>query len=214
MAVSLNLDTIVQSNDNTMLRIIDDTGDYSSSNVGGWGAPNTAVTTINGTTNALSVTVTITTSDGTETEYEPIDFRDYLGASPTTADDLVMYITSAMLIPSGDTSAIGDADDELPDGWYKIDYTLYTIATDAVIDTYEIQFVVDGIVRNKIYSMLIAIPTDIYTSTPNRVYVHDWTELTFPLYVLSIFEGMVAYVSNSRKNEILSTLNIIERLTS
>lgn len=214
MALNLSFSSITQSNDNTILRLIDGTGVYSSSNLGGWGAPNTALSTINGTTNALSITISITTSDGVETIYTPIDVYTYLGHTPLNTDDLLFYITAADLKVIGESSAIGTNEDALPDGWYSITYELTVISSGASISTHTEQVLIDGIVRNKLYDKLITIPRTTYESTPLRVYVNNWDELTYPLYVLSLFEAMIAYVTPSRKNEILDMLNLIERLIS
>jgi hypothetical protein len=211
MALSLSLSTIQQSNDNTILRIVDNTGSYSSTNITGWGTPNTALSTINGSTNELTITVTITNSSNESVTYDPIDVYDYLGHAPSDTDDLVIYITPDLLLSSG--TALGAEDDELPDGWYDIEYSLDVIATSANISSYEVQILVDGIVRNKIYDMLLTIPRTSYESTPYRIYTHNWNDLTYPLYVRSLFDAMVAYVTPARKNEILEMLNLVERLT-
>jgi hypothetical protein len=211
MAIVLNLGTVVQSNDNTIIRIIDDTGIYAETTTG-WGTPNTALSTINGSTNSLTITITITTSDGTETVYDPIDVYDYLGAVPTTVSELMVYVTPAILLDDG--VALGAATDELPDGWYVIDYDLKIISTGVEISNTTVTCLVDGKVRNKIYDMLRTLPTDVYTSIPYRIYTHNWNELIYPLYVLSIFEAMVAYITTARKVEILNTLNVVERLTA
>lgn len=213
MALNLNISSVTQSNDNTILRIIDGTGTYSSENIGGWGAPNTALSTINGTTNSLTLTITITDSSGVETIYEPIDVYNYLGHTPSTIDDLVIDVTCDMLIESGGSTAIGTDEDELPDGWYNIEYKAEIISTGVDIDSLNTQLLLDGVVRNKIYELLIYIPRTSYESNPNRIYTNNWEQLTFPIYVLSLFEAMLAYVTPARKNEILEMLNYIERLT-
>jgi hypothetical protein len=214
MALNLNLATTIQSNDNTVIRIQDDTGDYSALNLSGWGAPNTALSTINGTTNALTLTVTYTDSSNITTVYEPIDVYDYLGHTPTDITDLVIYISSAMLIPNGGTEAVGEVTDELPDGWYSVEYSISVITTSVVLDSLSSDFIIDGKIRNKIYDMLRLIPKDVYTSTPYRVNVYNWGELTYPLYVLSLFEAMLAYITPARKSEVLEMMNLIQRLTT
>lgn len=211
MALSLSLATIQQSNDNTILRFVDNTGAYSSTNITGWGTPNTALSTINGSTNELTITITITNSSNESVTYDPIDVYDYLGHAPSDVDDLVIYVTPNLLLSSG--TALGAEDDELPDGWYDIEYSLDVISTGVNISTYEVQILVDGIVRNKIYDMLLNIPRTAYESTPYRIYTHNWRKLTYPLYVRSLFDAMVAYVTPARKNEILEMLNLVERLT-
>lgn len=211
MALSLALDTISQSNDNTTLRLMDATGTYSVTNTGGWGSPNVALSTIDGVTNALTFSITITTSDGTETVYDDIDVYEYLGATPTTVDDILVYVTPDLLISDGE--ALGEATDELPDGWYVITYSIADVATGTIASTISTTCLVDGKVRNDIYDLLRVLPSSVYISMPNRIYTNNWNELTFPLYVLSLFEAMTAYVNVARKNEILSTLNLIERLT-
>jgi hypothetical protein len=86
MALVLALGTIIQSNDCRYLTISDGTGEYSGDNTGGWGAPNDLVTTIDGSTATLTLQITVTTSDGTETEYDAIDFYDFNGGAPATVD--------------------------------------------------------------------------------------------------------------------------------
>jgi len=215
MALNLSLTSITQSNDSTILRVVDNTGVYSAiTNIGGWNAPNTLLSTVNGTTTSLTLTLTYTNSSGIETEYEPIDIYDYLGHTLSSIDDLLIYITPALLFETGSTNPIGDVDDAMKDGWYSIKYEAETIATSTVIDNYTIQIVLDGVVRNRIYDTLISIPRTTYESTPSKVSVYNWNELTYPIYVLSLFEAMVAYVTPARKNDILEMLNLIERLTS
>jgi len=212
MAISLSLGTVVQSNDCTTLKIIDNTGEYSVDNTGGWGAPNDALSTLDGANNILTVTITIADANGTETTYDAIDFYEYLGATPSTVDDLLMYVTPNLLVSEG--VALGTSTDPLPDGWYTIVYDLSDVSTEESISSYTVQCLVEGTVRNKIYYLMRTLPTDVYLNTPNRINVHDWEELTFPLYVLSLYEAMTAYVVTTRKAEILSTLYVIENLTA
>lgn len=213
MALNLNISSVTQSNDNTILRIIDGTGTYSSENIGGWESPNTALSTINGTTNSLTITITITNSSGIETVYQPIDVYTYLGHTPISTEELVVDITCDMLIESGGSTAVGTNEDELPDGWYTIEYKAEVISTGVSISSLSTYTFIRGAVRKKIYDLLIYIPRVSYESTPYRIYTNNWEQLTFPIYILSLYETMTAYITPARKNEILEMLNYIERLT-
>lgn len=217
MALGLEIGTIKQSNDNKTLYITDGTGVYNAgSNPTGWGTPNTQLSEIDGSTSALTLQITITTSDGTETEYTAVDFyTSNSNAAPATVDDIVFEITCADLIDN-DGDALGTADDELPDGWYSFEYSIDHNLTSGLgdTDTDTDTKVIAGIVRNEIFTTLLSIPYHKVLAKESKVYSTKEIDLYFPLYVKALFESMLAYQTASRKNEILGQLELLENLLS
>lgn len=211
--LNLQIESILQSNDNRTIRLIDGTGVYSGDNTAGWGTPNTALSDINGSTTTLSLQIKITTSDFVETIYEPIDLFTILGTTPTSTDDLVFDITADKLIATETAIPLGTTDTEFPDGWYEFIYScdhnlVGGTGTSSSTTTYKI---VEGIVRNTIYDIIYTVP-DINTIDPGNKYANQWYEITYPIYLWSMFHGMIANPSMGRKYKILKTLRTLEQL--
>jgi hypothetical protein len=218
MAVSLViLDPPVQSNDATTVRFQDDTGVYDAvDNTSGWGTPNEEVTDIVAVTTTtvgkyhLTLDIVVTTSDSTETTYDTIDLYTEFGPF-SSVTDLVFDITPALLLDSG--VALGDSDDQLPDGWYVATYTLSEADTSTEISSATKTLLVDGVVRTLIYDKMRQVP---YSHDFERFYhdIKEWGELLDPIYYFSKFHGMLAEVTTAKKSEILSMLATLEILTS
>lgn len=210
MALELSLSAPLQSNDQTTLRLTDDTGVYdAANNATGWGAPNTNLSDIDGSTTTLTITITITTSAGTSTTYDAIDAYTYIGGSPSTVNDLVFDVTPAILQESG--TPLGAADDTLPDGWYDIDYTVsYNLAGGAgTSDTYEVSIFIDGVVRTCVYDELRQLPT-YYNCEEINLSHDDFIKYYNPIYNYSLFQSMIANLSTSNKEKVLNILATLE----
>jgi hypothetical protein len=213
MALILIIDSIVQSNDGTTLTITDGTGLYDvTTNPNGWGTPNTALANIDGTTADLQLQINYTDSSLVQTVYDVIDYYTLNLAAPTTIADLVFSITSADLKVSG--VAIGTATDKLPDGWYDIEYS---ISKDEVGGTGSFSSTISyklclGTVRNSIYTYYLSIPYHNILAIKSKLYTPNLLDLTYPVYLVSLFEGINANITESRKNHILEELNELERL--
>ena len=209
MALNLQIDSVVQSNDNTVLRITDGTGLYNvTTNPGGWGSPNPAVSVIDGSTYHLYLDVVITTSDGTETTYDQIELYDEFG-SFTDVNDLVYDLDASMLISSG--SALGTSTSVFPDGWYSITYSFEDDGATYTNSTTTSLMVIDGVVRNLVYDKLRDIPYSTDWKIFNTDY-KEWYDILYPLYYNGLLEGMLSEVSSARKTEILAILATLERL--
>lgn len=209
MALSLQVGTITQANDNTVIRLEDGTGTYDAvTNPGGWGAPNPAVTVINGTTINLFLDIEYTNSGGTTTTYDQIDLHAEFGPF-TTVNDLVFDLTPDLLVSGGTPMAANG--DVFLDGWYEFTYSFedstltYTDSTDVV------ESFIDGVIRVKVYTSLKDVPyINDYERFGNDF--KDWHDILYPLYYFSLLEGMVAEVSSARKTEVLDMLGSLEVL--
>ena len=159
MALGLEIGTVKQSNDNKTLVITDGTGDYDvGTNPTGWGTPNTTFANVDGTTSDLTLQITITTSGGVETVYQAVDFFDHNGEAPASTSDIVFTLTCADLLDDASVP-LGIAEDEFPDGWYDLSYSITKDlaggAGDSDTDT-GIKLI-SGQVRNKIYIEFLVI---------------------------------------------------------
>lgn len=208
MALTLDMSTVVQSNDCRTLTFSDATGVYDvSDNPGGWGAPNAELSTIDGNTATLTLQITVTTSNGTETVYDAIDFYDYNGSTaPTIVDDLVFILTPDLLVSDG--VAMGTDEDEFVDGWYEYTYS-YTVGESTT--SYDGIKIVDGNIRTSIYDCVYNIP-DINTLDKGDKYDPHWYEVTYPIYLWSIYQGMIINPYSGRKNKVLNTMYTLEQL--
>ena len=209
MALTLSIDTITQSNDSTVLRVVDGAGIYNvTTNPTGWGTPNPEVTVIDGTTYHLYLDVVITTSNGTETTYDQIELFDTFGPF-TTVNDLVFDIDASMLISS--SVAVGTAETALPDGWYSITYSFVDDGSTYTNSTTTNQLIVDGVVRTLVYDKLRDIPYSSDWSIFNHNF-KEWYDILYPQYYNGLLNGMLAEVSAARKTAILDILETLERL--
>ena len=129
-----------ERNDNKLLTMTDTTSNWGS---GG----NAAVTDVT----VLTVDITITTSDGTETDYDTIDLYALNSGPFTLQSELVFEIDASLLLV--DAVAMGTSDDELPDGLWNITYTINT-----TVGTPEDIFI-DGRVRTAVYELLRVLPS-------------------------------------------------------
>lgn len=192
MAVTLDL-SYSEQNDNKLLTFTD-----TSAN---WGGVNIDVTDVTSAT--LDITITI--SDGTETTYDQIDlvaeFGD--GGAPEFDDQdaMVFEIDCSLLQESG--VAIGDDDDELPDGLWEITYTINggtgaTTLTETIL--------VNGVIRAEVYELLRALPTYYNCDECKSKTILD------ALYCYGMLNVMNSDAYVARTEELISLLYILERL--
>lgn len=211
MALILSLASVVQSNDNTVLRVTDGTGSYSVDNTGGWGTPNTDFADIDGSTTTLTLQITYTNSDEEETVYTAIDIYEFLGTTPTSTADLVFDITPDMLIDA-DGTAMGEVDSEFPDGWYEFTYTIDHNEVGGTGASYESTSfkLVTGIIRTQLYNKFLVVPYDLLTVDPKYLQRVDLSDIIEPLYYASLFEGLLARLNSARKTQKLVQLKTLE----
>jgi hypothetical protein len=215
MALQLVIGDIIQSNDAKTLTVYDDTGAYDAvNNTTGWGSPNTAFADIDGSTSNLSLQITVTTSDGTVTIYDAIDFYDLTLESPSDLTDLIFVLTPENLVADG--VAMGTSTDTFVDGWYDFVYTIDKNEVGGTGSTYTTSKykLISGIVRNSIYEHFLSVPFHSILAMPTKAYIGNSHELIFPLYLASLYEGMGAFLTESKKAEVLEQLSMLENLTS
>lgn len=219
MALDLSI-SYLEQNDNLALQITDEAGTYLvTDNEGGWGSPNEDVTDIVASTTTtagkyhLTLDVTYTGSDAVTVTYDQINLYDHNGGAFADASDLVWTLDAADLISGG--VAMGTDEDEILDGKYDFVYQLVDADNNSnVVDSYSESILIDGVVRVKVYDQLREIPT-IYDSTEDflPIYHHQYRDILVALLKKGMFDGMLANVSTARADEVLDTLDIIERLT-
>lgn len=215
MALSIQLGTSVQSNDATVLRIVDGTGLYNATtNTGGWldeaastPATQPKVSVIDGATYHLNLAITIKTSDGTETTYDTIELYDEFGPF-TDINDLSFDIDASMLI---DSVALGTSETQLPDGWYDITYSFVDDGSTYTDSSTTVSIFVDGIVREKIYDKVRDIPYSTDWKIFNNDY-KEWSDIVNPMYLYGLHTGILSEVSAARKTEVLTSLGVLETL--
>jgi len=201
MALALSF-SIVERNDNKVLTITDTTGIYNAvTNLTGWGAPNPEVTDITavGGLYPLTLIITITTSDGTETVYDAIDLHS-LVATHTTVANLVFPLNCSLLI-SG-TVALGTSDDEFPDGIYKMNYILGGVGGDTEI-SYQLIY---GKVKNGTYELL----RQMNTSYEYEAYIDDGAVLA--VFAKTYLDSLLTNDVTARETSVLGELYTLERI--
>jgi len=188
--------TIVEQGDNKLLTITDSTGTGSD----GWdGTPD--VTHINDSTNNLTLDITITLSDGTETTYDTIDLYTLNGGGFTTTEDLVFELDCTDFTVSG--VALGTSSDEFPDGVYDVTYA-YQKATNNYHTDYSI--LIDGQVKTDLYELLRTIPTEYECD-----YNHE-REILDVIFMKGYYDAMLATAAIGRDEQVIEQLGVLEAL--
>jgi hypothetical protein len=217
MALLLNIEDITQSNDSSILKIVDGTGIYNAiTNPNGWrdeslSSPNDTpkVSEIDGITMTLYLDIVLTTSNGSEIEYDRINLYDIFGPF-TNVTDLTFNLNASMLITNG--VVLGDDTTPLLDGWYTIVYGFEDISN-TYADVYTNGSIfIDGNIRKKVYDKLREVPYSNTWSLLNKDY-NEWSTIIYPLYFYSLFTGMLSELSAARKTAVLNILSTLERLT-
>lgn len=176
-----------------------------------------------GTMYSLELDIVVNTSDGSSTTYDTIDLTA-LSAPGTTPDkaftdqDEMVYEVTADILES-DGVAMGDSGDMLVDGVYKITYTLYSdpwseIAGKAVVDQLVEYILVDGQIRIKVCDQL-RLANTIYeqTNEDDPIYSRAFEDILNAIQKYSIFLGMQSRVTLANQEEVLNSLDTLERLT-
>ena len=174
-----------ERNDNRLLTLTDVTV---------FGAPEILVSGIT----ALTLDITITTSDSTSTTYDQIDLYALYNGPFALQSELVYEISCASLLDGG--IALGTTSDELPDGIW--DFT-YTINAEPPLEQ---EVLIDGVVRVAVYELLRAIPT-IYNC--NECKSKTVLDAIYCYGCLNVLESD-AYIAKTE--ELLSLLYTLERL--
>jgi hypothetical protein len=202
MAFNLSL-SYIQNNDNKAILFTDTTGNTEPD---AWGqSGNINPSDIDGAAHTLELDVSITIADGTIVTYDTIDLYTEFGPFATIAD-LEFLITPSMLIDN--TVALGDDDTELPDGIYDIQYTVDAgLATEAYVSY---SLLIDGQVRNKVYDSLRQIPVK-YNCKIDFGDCSSCKTILQALFWYSYLKAMVASCNLSKREEILTMLNTLER---
>lgn len=214
MALDLAL-TYEQSNDAKRVILTDDTGDYSGTNAGGWGTPNPATSEVVVTTDTtvgryhLTLTPTVTISNGTETTYDVIDLRDTFSSEFTKTSGMTYELTPAMLISGG--NSMGTATDTFVDGVYKFIYKLTDANTGTITDSVEYNFLVDGNVRIALYEEIAVIP-EVYNCQIFNGDDQDYRTIVNTNFKYTYFQGMLSNPDISEKDDKIAILNTLERL--
>ena len=220
MALTFSI-SFLEQNDNLALQLTDDTGTYHAvDNPTGWTAPWAEVTDIVASDDVtpakyhLLLDVTYTGSDAVSVVYDQLNLYDLNGGAFADASELVFLIDAADLVDSVTGIAMGTDETPMLDGKYDFTYKLADNVSGVVATTFSESILLDGNVRVKIYNQLREIPT-IYDSTELFVpiYHHDFRDILVTLLKKGMFDGMLANVSDARADEVLNTLDVIERLT-
>jgi hypothetical protein len=185
MAVTLALD-YTERNDNKLLTLTDTST--------GWGSPaGSDITT-------LTLDVSVTISDGTETTYDQINLVTLNSITgSTTQAELIFNIDPTNFLISGDPGFATDA--VFPDGIYHFIYTLNT--TDSILDEYVL---IEGNVRNAVYFKLRNIPT-LYMCKDCRS-----KEIMDAIFAYGYLNSMRAGGYVAKTEELINQLYVLERL--
>lgn len=146
--------TMVQRNDNKLITFTD---------TGSWDGIATIADISSG---ELTLTITIQTTSGSAVEYTGIDVYDKFDGPFSTQSDMVYEIDPSMLIVSGGSTALGTDDDVFPDGVYTISY-VYDNGIDEA-SSFSRYVLVDGVVANKVYTLLRSIPAKYECGGPHE----------------------------------------------
>jgi hypothetical protein len=191
MALTVSL-SYSERNDNKLLTITDTTTNWG---VGG----NLEIYDIQ----TLTLDVTVTTSDGTETVYDQIDLvtKNNLGGSSTQAN-LVFTISCADLEDSG--TALGTSSDLLPDGIYEF---AYIIDDGEVTETsYTEKILVEGVIRTYVYDLLRTLPTTYNCAECKTKEIMDI------IFCKGLLDAMRAASYVAKTEELINQLYTLERL--
>lgn len=202
MALVLDF-SVLERNDNKLLTITDTAGTYHAvDNPTGWGAPNLTVPGITDIAGAQSLTldITITTSDGTQTVYDTIDCHSLM-AHHVDVTDLVFALDCSDLIDSVGGTALGTADDEFPDGIYSIVYT-----SDGAATAHTNVEIIYGKVKNATYELL----RQMNTSYEYESYIDD--DAILAIFAKTYLDAILTNDPITRETSVLGELYTLERL--
>jgi len=144
--------------------------------------------------------------------YKTPDLTDY--TDPIVIDVISIFTAAAgdasLLIfplvfgsePSLDASAVGI--NEFPDGIWKIEYTI----SDGSEISINIELLLDMQIKNVIYSKLASVPVKYLSA--NNYYTKPIDDI---LLEKCLYDSMTADAYVAKKDEILNTLEVLQRLT-
>jgi len=204
MALSLSFN-VVERLDNLLLTITDDTGVYDAiTNTTGWGAPNPAVTDIDGVTHTLELDIVLVTSNKTSTTFDTIDLFTIFapGGGFVDVTDLVFELDCSMLQVDG--VALGTSSYEFPDGLYQVTYTYDKGEVSEITTTSTV--LLDGKVANSLYGLLRALPVQYECDDCHTKEILDI------IFMKTYLDSIHASAYTARTTSILDQLGVLERL--
>lgn len=206
MSVRLKL-SFSESNDAKTVRFTDQTGEYASGNLTGWGTPNELVSDIvevSTTTNGkyhLYLNITIKDSAGIDTIYPSIDLYTEFTSQFASTSGMIFDIQSDHLGL--------DSDSELPDGMWTVEYVLTTADTEIEINSITYQTIVDGTVAKKVANALL---TAVY-GIERGINEENWGDMKRAIVKSTYLQGLRAYPSISKFVRKLNILRTLENYT-
>jgi hypothetical protein len=206
MAVILKLG-FSESNDAKTIKFTDQTGEYTSGNLTGWGTPNELVSNIVAVTDStvgkyhLWLYISVKDSDGVDTVYDNIDLYTEFTSQFTKTSGMIFSITS--------TDLGLDEDLELPDGVWSVEYLLTAADTDTVINSIVYQTIVDGSVAKKVANALL---TAVY-GIERGINEENWGDMKRAITKVAYLQGLRAYPSVSKFTRKLNILKTLENYT-
>lgn len=206
MSVSLKL-SFSESNDAKTVRFTDQTGEYTSGTLTGWGTPNELVSNIVAVTDStvgkyhLWLYISVKGSDGVNTVYDNIDLYTVFNSQFTKTSGMIFSITS--------TDLGLDEDLELPDGVWSVEYLLTAADTDTIISGIIYQTIVDGSVAKKVANALL---TAVY-GIERGINEENWGDMKRAIIKSTYLQGLRAYPSISKFVRKLNILRTLENYT-
>lgn len=192
--------TVTESGDNKTITITDTTGTGAT----GWGGVNPAVSSIDSSTNTLSLDTIYTASDGTVTSYDRIDLHaTFLGGGHADTTTLVFPLNCSHLEFSG--VPLGTSDDEFPDGLYEFTYEWKKNLGETETET-ESTSLIDGVVKTQVYDLLRSIPTKYECEDSHERDILDI------IFIKGYYDAMIATAVVGRESSVINQLLVLERL--
>lgn len=206
MSVRLKL-SFSESNDAKTVRFTDQTGEYASGNLTGWGTPNELVSdiieasTISTGKYHLYLNITIKDSAGIDTIYPSIDLYTEFTSQFASTSGMIFDIQSDHLGL--------DSDSELPDGIWTVEYVLTLAETEIEINSITYQTIVDGTVAKKVANALL---TAVY-GIERGINEENWGDMKRAIVKSTYLQGLRAYPSISKFVRKLNILRTLENYT-
>lgn len=206
MSVILKL-SFSESNDAKTVRFTDQTSEYASGNLTGWGTPNELVSDIVDVSNTTSgkyhlyLNITIKDSAGIDTIYPSIDLYNEFTSQFSLTSGMVFDIQSDHLGL--------DSDLELPDGMWTVEYVLTEADSETEINSITYQTIVDGVVSKKVANALL---TAVY-GIERGINEENWGDMKRAIIKSTYLQGLRAYPSISKFVRKLNILRTLENYT-
>jgi len=194
MALTLALQNSV--GDYTQITLTDTTGDYSSTNVGGWGVPNIELSSV------VYAHLIVTLPSGAVVDIDIINDLE-IDFSTVTSDELVYNLTYEMLYSQSSEAT-------LPDGIYAIQYA---IADQVALDE-DANYILNTnimtyyTVQAGVFERIGEIPTYYKCASCDNQYVKETTTL------FMLLQSLIAASTYSSTVQFTSILTVIEDILS